>query len=83
MGSLSIRKLSKELEGALLREAREKGRTKSEIVTRALESAFFLGAKTKMKERLRKFFGKMDTNEFESFQNATKVFSEIEPTLWK
>lgn len=83
MSSLSIRKLPKEIERALRNEAKERKRTKTEIVLRALEERFRLGDRERKRQKLRRFFGRMTQDEFASFKKATAPFSEIEKDLWK
>ena len=83
MSTLSLRQLPKELERALLREAKTKNKTKTEIVISALENQFGLSPVKKKREQIRKFFGKMSARDYESFKKATRDFSSIEEDLWK
>ena len=82
MSTLSIRSLPKILERALKEETRRSGKTKTEIVIRALENLFHLGGKATKREKLRAFFGRMSREEFEAFQRATACFSEVDKDLW-
>lgn len=82
MSSLSLRALPRELEKALLHEAKKEGKTKSEIVIEALESRLHLDSRLKKGRKLRQFFGKMSLEEFEAFKLATEDFSKIESDLW-
>jgi len=82
MSSLSIRRLPKELEKALLHESRTGRKTKTGIVLEALEERFHLGKKALRLKRLREFFGKMSRSEYQAFQEATRDFSKIEKDLW-
>jgi hypothetical protein len=83
VSALSIRKLPREIEEALLREARQKGKTKTEVVLEALEEKFHLGHAVKRREGLRAFFGKMSQGEYEEFLKATEDFSKVESDLWR
>ena len=82
MSSLSIRKLPHDLERELVREARKRGSTKSEIVIEALKMRFGLGDRALLRKRLRGFFGKMSRADLKEFDEATKGFSKIDPELW-
>jgi len=83
MSTLSIRRLPKELERALIREAKQQGKTKTEIVIQALRSAFRLGSEEDKRVKIRKHFGKMSHSDYLTFREATKEFSEIDSELWK
>jgi hypothetical protein len=83
MSSLSIRKLPKDIEKALLEEARSRGTTKTEIVLKALEERFCLGDRERRGRRLRDFFGRMTRDQYAAFRRATEPFSQVEEDLWK
>lgn len=81
MSYLSVRKIPREVERAILREARARGVTKTEIVVEALEEKFHVGENRK-KRNLRQFFGKMTPREFKEFQEITSDFEKIDEALW-
>lgn len=83
MSSLSIRKLPRDLEKALLREIQRQGKTKTQVVLEALAKRFGLEHREKKREKFRRFFGKMTAKEYREFQEATKPFSQIEQELWE
>lgn len=83
MSALSIRKLPKDLEVALAKEAKAAGETKTEIVIKILNKEFGLDDKNKRKESLKKFFGKMTKAEYTEFKKSTSVFEKIDEDLWK
>lgn len=83
MSFLSLRKLPKNLEKALLKEARIKKTTKTEVVLRALEDRFGLSRQEKRRQKLGQFFGHMTKRQYECFKKATEDFSKIDEELWK
>lgn len=83
MSSLSIRKLPRKVEKALVREAKKEGKTKTEIVLEALEKRFGLSHESRRREKIRQFFGKMSPEDLKKFQEAIRPFSEIEKELWE
>lgn len=83
MSFLSIRKLPRDLEKALLQEAKRRKTTKTEIVLKALEDQFGLESHEKKRKKVRQFFGRMTQRQYESFKKATEGFSEIEEDLWR
>ncbi|MBL7686269.1 MAG: hypothetical protein JNK65_09600 [Deltaproteobacteria bacterium] len=83
MSSLSIRHLPEEIEKALIREAKRLKTTKTEIVLHALKEKFHLTTSLQKQKKIRNFFGKMNSKQFESFRKATHPFSKIEKDLWK
>lgn len=83
MSTLSIRKLPKALERAVVGEAKKQGKTKTAVVIDALEAKFHLGRAQRKGKELRGFFGKMTRGEFEAFKSVTGDFSKIEEDLWK
>ncbi|GEM_PF-5100183 len=83
MSTLSIRKLPKELEKALILESKKQKKTKTDLVISALEKWLGVNSKTTQKTRLRSFFGKMSYPEFKDFIKTTHPFNQIEDELWK
>ena len=83
MSTLSIRKLPKDLEKALLQEAKIKKTTKTKIVLQALEEKFSLGSGEKKRQKIRRFFWRMTKKQYESFKKATEDFARIENDLWR
>jgi ribosomal protein L44E len=83
MSALSIRKLPKEIDQALQREARARNTTRTEIVLEALKERFHLSDQERKGRRLRSFFGKMTRPQLEAFQKATEGFSKIDPDMWE
>ncbi len=83
MSVLSIRNLPKEVEKALIRESKSRGRTKTDIVIEALRKKFHLEPLLAKRKTLRSFFGKMSSGEWEQFQKNTAGFSEVDEELWK
>lgn len=83
MSVLSIRNLPKEVEKALVREAKSRGRTKTDIVIEALRKKFHLDPLSAKRKTLRSFFGQMSAHEWDEFKKITGGFSEIDEELWK
>ena len=82
MSSLSIRKLPQDIEKSLVREAKIRGSTKTELVLLALKQRYHLGDHAERKRNIRQFFGKMTQSEYQSFQKVTRDFSKVEEDLW-
>ncbi|QQR79489.1 MAG: hypothetical protein IPJ69_08985 [Deltaproteobacteria bacterium] len=83
MSYLSIRSLPQDIERALKAEAKQCGKSKSQIVIEALAEKFGLHSKAQKKKRLRAFSGKLSQEDFESLQKAVEDFETIDPSLWK
>lgn len=83
MSSLSVRKLPKELEKALNKEAKRSGKSKSDIVIHALELLLHIGCKQERKDKIHAFFGKMSSKEYQNFCERVSVFSQIDNEMWK
>ncbi len=83
MSHLSIRTLPIEIEKALKAEAKQCGKSKSQIVIEALAEKFGLHSKNKKKAQLQAFSGKLSQDDFEALQKAVQDFESIDPSLWK
>ncbi len=82
--NLSIRKVPPELEKAILQEAKKHKTTKTKIVLKALNEVFHLEKESaKIQRGIRKFFGKMTSQEYQEFQKHTRDFSTIDEEMWK
>lgn len=82
MSSLSLRKLPKDIEAALVREARRKGKTKTDVVIEALENHLKVGKHARA-QQLRDWAGQMTLKELREFEEATKCFEKIDEDMWK
>ena len=82
MSSLSVRKLPKEIEAALVKRAQATHRTKSELVVEALTNYLGLESADATHEKLRAFFGRMSEKEFSRFLEHTQCFGEIDKEMW-
>ena len=83
MSVLSIRNLPVDVEAALVKEAKRRRATKTQIVIEALQRVFGLGAEAKRRKKIREFFGKMTREEYRSFQEVTHDFSQPDEDIWK
>ncbi len=83
MSYLSIHSLPPKLETVIVREAKRRHVTKTQIVIQALEQAFKLDSKTGRTRDVHSFFGKMTRAEFNRFRQVTRPFSQIDPELWQ
>jgi len=84
MSSLSIRKLPRDVERAIQRAAKERGKTKTDIVVEALRDALVPG-ETVQQQRLaalKRLFGTMTAQEYREFKGATEVFEQIDEEPW-
>ncbi|MBF0492592.1 MAG: hypothetical protein HQM15_07420 [Deltaproteobacteria bacterium] len=83
MSVLSIRSMPKELEKAIIQQAKKSGKTKTQVVLELLKKQLGFDEKSQRKKKLLKFFGKMDKKEYEEIDKRLKVFSEIDEEMWK
>ena len=83
MSTLSIRKIPKEIEKALIRDAKTQGKTKTDIVIEALAHKYHLEPLAIRRQTIRHFFGQLTRPEYHEFLAAIKPFSEIDPEMWK
>ena len=83
MSTLSIRKIPKEIEKALIHDAKRKGKTKTAIVIEALQEKYHLEPLSTKRRSIRKFFGKMTSKEYQEFLDFTHPFREIDQEMWK
>jgi hypothetical protein len=82
MSNLSIRKLPKEVEAALLKRAASQRKTKSQLVIEALTSYLGLETTESTYQKLKSFFGYMSKKDFDEFANQTRHFGEIDKDMW-
>jgi hypothetical protein len=82
VSNLSIRKLPKEVEAALLKRAESLHKTKSELVIEALTTYLGLETTEAAYDKLNAFFGQMSKKEFADFSERTQCFGEIDKDMW-
>lgn len=80
MSTLSVRKLPKDVERALQREAKTSGKTKTEIVIDALATRLHV-RDAKKRRPIREFFGKMSREEYETFKAAIADFEKVDEEM--
>lgn len=83
MSTLSIRKMPKEIEKAIMSDVKKRNKTKTDIVIEALQQKYHLEPLITKQENLRKFFGKMTSKEYQEFLAATHPFQTIDQEMWK
>lgn len=83
MSAFSIRHIPKEIEKAIVHDAKKQGKTKTDIVIEALQQRYHLEPLAAKRQALHKFFGKMTAKEYEEFLHATHPFGEIDEEMWK
>lgn len=83
MSTLSIRKLPKEIEKAIVNEAKKRGKTRTDIVIEALQKKYHLEPLREKRQALHQFFGKMTSREYREFLSATQPLREIDGEMWE
>ncbi len=83
MSTLSIRKMPKEIEKALIHDAKKKGKTKTDIVIEALQEKYHLEPLSVKCRSIREFFGKMTSKEYQEFLDVTQPLREVDQEMWK
>lgn len=83
MSTLSIRKMPKEIEKAIIRDVKKRNKTKTDIVIEALQQKYHLEPLATKHENLRKFFGKMTSKEYKEFLVVTEPLREVDQEMWK
>ena len=83
MSVLSIRSLPKEIEKAILEQAKKNKQTKTQVVIDLLRKQLGLDEKSQRKQKLLKFFGKMNKEDWKSFDESQKKFSQVDKEMWR
>ena len=83
MSVLSIRSLPKEIEKAILEQAKKNKQTKTQVVIDLLRKQLGLDEKSQRKQKLLKFFGKMNKEDWKAFDESQKMFSQVDKEMWR
>ena len=83
MNQLTLRNIPEDLEKEIRRIAEERGMSINKTVRELLYKALGIDMSSKKKRDLSDFAGFWDEEEAKEFEEATKLFEEIDAELWK
>lgn len=83
MKSLTIHNIDAELAQAIEERARATGRSRSKVVKKLLRQALNLSDEGKPRRNVSAFFGAWTKEEAEEFNQATKIFGQIDEERWR
>ncbi len=83
MQHLSVRNVPPELALALSKEKLGRGKSMNQTVIDLLCQALGIGRDGPPRNGLEKLAGTWDEDEFQSFEDATAVFGQVDEDLWR
>jgi len=83
MNQLTLRNIPEDLEKEIRRIAKEREMSINKTVRELLYKALGIDMSSKKKRDLSDFAGFWDEEEAKEFEEATKLFEEIDAELWK
>jgi plasmid stability protein len=83
MGQITIRGVPEHIERAIRRKAADEHKSINRTVNELLQRALGLESAGQKRRDLSDLSGSWDQEEAEAFENATRIFEEIDKEVWR